>query len=123
MGKRSGGFSLMETLISIVILGAMVVPTCTALVMSIRINDKTEKMLQAQLAVSSAVETLMATGYSPEMADDFADVVISETIVESNKVHVMVGSEIVAYGMTVQSADGLVSVDTFFRAAEGGSTP
>jgi prepilin-type N-terminal cleavage/methylation domain-containing protein len=70
MGKRNGGFTLLETMVAIVILGAMVVPTCTALVMSIRINDKTEKMLQAQLAVSSAVEQLMAEGINAERAND-----------------------------------------------------
>ena len=60
--KGNGGFSLIECLVAIVLLGAMVVPTCTALVMSIKINDKTDQMLQAQLAVSSAVEILMAEG-------------------------------------------------------------
>ena len=122
MGKRNGGFSLIETLVSIVILGAMVVPTCTALVMSIRLNEKTESMLQAQLAVSSAVETLMASGYSPEMADDFEDIKISDTTNEAGeKLHVTIPGDgenevIVAYAITVTSDDDLVSVDTVIRA-------
>ena len=122
MGKRNGGFSLIETLISIVILGAMVVPTCTALVMSIRLNDKTEKMLQAQLAVSSAVETLMAEGVtvkSHEAQDgnypneyDFSDVDVI--------VHVAGSSPEVFYAVTVSSEDGEVSVTTTIRAGGGG---
>lgn len=60
--KRNGGYSLVEILLAIVLLGAIMVPTCTSLVMSIKINDRTDEMMQAQLAVSSAVETLMAEG-------------------------------------------------------------
>lgn len=119
MGKRNGGFSLLETMVAIVILGAMVVPTCTALVMSIRINDKTEKMLQAQLAVSSAVETLMATGFSSEMTDDFDGVKI-----EVNDTESVTGTY---YSITVSDipaeGEALVTVTTTIRAAEGGSTP
>ena len=59
---RKGGYSLVEILLAIVLLGAIMVPTCTSLVMSIKINDRTDEMMQAQLAVSSAVETLMAEG-------------------------------------------------------------
>lgn len=114
MAKRSGGFSLIETLVSIVILGAMVVPTCTALVMSIRLNDKTEKMLQAQLAVSSAVETMMATGFAPEMTDDFDGVKIEVDEDES-----VPGTY---YRVTVSDipdeGDALVAVTTTIRAAE-----
>ena len=60
--NRNGGYSLIEILLAIVLLGAIMVPTCTSLVMSIKINDRTDEMMQAQLAVSSAVETLMAEG-------------------------------------------------------------
>lgn len=132
MGKKhNAGFSLIETLIAIVILGALVVPTCTALVMSIRLNDKTEQMLQAQLAVSSAVETLMAEGFDKaklsEYNERFPDVTISETTDnQGKKLHVtvkVVGKDeiIVAYAITVQSTDGLVSVDTVIRAEKGGA--
>ena len=60
--KNDAGFSLIEVLVAITLLAAIVVPTCSSLIMSFRMNAKTEKMLQAQLAVSSAVETLMAKG-------------------------------------------------------------
>ena len=60
--KHDAGFSLIEVLIAIVILAAIVVPTCSSLVISHRMNAKTEQLMQAQLDVSSAVETLMAEG-------------------------------------------------------------
>ena len=124
MAKRSGGFSLIETLVSIVILGAMVVPTCTALVMTVKLNDKTEKMLQAQLAVSSAVETLMAEGISGEVdAERFPDVVITVAPVTEN------GTAMPYYKVTVSDknmtddetpvADPLVVVETTIRAGGG----
>lgn len=60
--KSEAGFSLVEVLVAIALLGIVVIPTCSALVMSFRMNAKTDEMMQAQLAVSSAVETLMAEG-------------------------------------------------------------
>lgn len=117
MGKRNGGFSLIETLVSIVILGAMVVPTCTALVMTVKLNDKTEKMLQAQLAVSSAVETLMAEGIA-EASDDyekdrFSDVTVKTKVVE----------DMPYYEVVVSSDDGEVTVTTTIRAADTTTEP
>lgn len=64
--KHDAGFSLIEVLIAIVILAAIVVPTCSSLVISHRMNAKTERLMQAQLDVSSAVETLMAEGIKAE---------------------------------------------------------
>lgn len=64
--KHDAGFSLIEVLVAIVILAAIVVPTCSSLVISHRMNAKTEQLMQAQLDVSSAVETLMAEGIEVE---------------------------------------------------------
>ena len=122
MAKRSGGFSLIETLISIVILGAMVVPTCTALVMTIRLNDKTEKMLQAQLAVSSAVETLMAEGMTGVSYDETNNTFSYQDNFDDVTVTVINGEFGVYYDVTVtdDQPDGqaLVTVTTTIRAAE-----
>lgn len=60
--KWNAGYTLIEVLVAISILGIIVSPVCANLVMSLRVNNKTDEMLQAQLAVSSAVETLMAEG-------------------------------------------------------------
>lgn len=68
--KNNGGYSLIEILIAISILGIIVVPTCQNLLLSLRINEGTEDLIQAQLAVSSAVETLMAEGIGWEDSYD-----------------------------------------------------
>lgn len=123
MGKRNGGFSLIETLVSIVILGAMVVPTCTALVMTVKLNDKTEKMLQAQLAVSSTVETLMAEGISGEIDPErFPDVVITP-IPDKSQDNVYYCIQVSDKNMTTDEngnsvSDPLVVVETTIRAAD-----
>lgn len=74
MRRRNAGFSLVEVLVAIVLLGAMVVPICTSLVVSLRINDKTDAMLQAQLEVSSAVEHLMAEGITGDFSDNLMEI-------------------------------------------------
>ena len=60
--KHNGGFSLIETLVAIAVLGIFVVPTCNAILTSFRMNQTSDELLQAQLAVSSAVESVMAEG-------------------------------------------------------------
>ena len=68
--KQDGGFSLIEVVLAMVILALIVVPTCSSLVLSYRVNAKADAMLQAQLAVSSAVEQLMANGIDGQRAND-----------------------------------------------------
>ena len=70
MRKHNEGFSLVEVVVAIAILGLIVVPCGSALLMSIRINEKAQQMMQAQLAVSSAVETLMAEGIDESVVGD-----------------------------------------------------
>ena len=66
--KKNGGFSLIETVVAIAILGLITVPCTSGLLLSIRLNEKAQQMMQAQLAVSSAVETLMAEGIDQTIA-------------------------------------------------------
>ena len=63
--NQTAGFSLIEVLVAITILGLVVVPIGSSLVLSFRLNARSGDTLQAQLAVSSAVEPLMAEGYNP----------------------------------------------------------
>lgn len=122
--KQEGGFSLIEVVLAMVILALIVVPTCTSLVLSFRVNAKADAMLQAQLAVSSAVETLMAEGISGEVdAERFPDVVITVAPVTEN------GTAMPYYKVTVSDknmtddetpvADPLVVVETTIRAGGG----
>lgn len=72
--KHNEGFTLVELLVSMAILAAIVLPTCNSLALGFQLNAKAEQMMQARLAVSSAVETLMATG----ITDDFLDSLTKE---------------------------------------------
>lgn len=60
--KHNEGFTLVEVLVAIVILGIFVVPTCSSLVLSLQMNNRADQMLKAQLAVSSALEEMKAEG-------------------------------------------------------------
>ena len=113
-GKNNAGFSLVEILVAIAILAGIVIPACTSLVVSLRVNAKAEAVLQARIAVSSAVETLMAEGITEASVDyrpdDFPDVKIVTSGSEA---------EPLFYKVTVTSEPELVSVTTYIRAAEG----
>ena len=136
--KHNEGFTLVELLVSIVILSAIVLPTCTSLVMSYRLNAKSQDMMQAQLTVSSTVETLMAQGIDADRVkqlkehghdgydfawdstnnelsktDDYPDVVI--TITEDKTADGYVA-------LTVSDDNGLVTVTTQIRTKTGGGT-
>ena len=137
--KHNGGFSLIEVLIAMVILAMIVVPTCTALVMSTKINAKTEALTQAQLAVSSAVETLMAKGIQTDYKDTAlteltqADDIVYPEYAELRKTYTglcyskdenqfslrvlwVVEKEDSCYKVQAISKDGLVVVETTVRA-------
>ena len=58
--KHNGGFSLIEVLVAIVLLGLIVIPISSSMLVAHRINAKTEALLQAELAVSSAAEKYYA---------------------------------------------------------------
>ncbi len=128
--KNNGGYTLMEVLVAIVILGVLSAPVCTSLVVSSRMNVKTTELLQAQLAVSSAVETLMAEGITG--ADETYDISQAEGETEETDhfPDVSVKTEeqkdgadqlLPYYKVTVESADGSVTVTTFIRKAGGGT--
>jgi prepilin-type N-terminal cleavage/methylation domain-containing protein len=140
--KHNEGFSLVELLVSIVILAAIVIPTCTSLVLSYRLNAKSRDMMQAQLAVSSTVETLMAQGIDGDrlaalqknamfanqpIIYDFAIVEgrVSETD-DYPGVQIAIAGENTDDGyvdLTVSDDRGLVSVTTQVRLKTGGGTP
>ena len=65
--NQSQGFSLVEALAAITILGLVVVPIYSSMMLSYRLNLHSERTLQAQLAVSAAVETIMAEGLNKDV--------------------------------------------------------
>ena len=60
--KRNAGFSLIEVVVAIAVLGLAAVPACSGLVMAHRINAKSAALMEDRLTVTRAVETLMASG-------------------------------------------------------------
>ena len=121
--QNNSGFSLVEVLVAIVVLSAIVIPVCSSILLSVRMNAKADDMLQARVAVSSAVETLMAQGITHannqyDIADRkdgkqdlFPDVTISTTA-DPNE------TEPAYYTVTVTDTNQLVAVTTKIRAVE-----
>ena len=77
--KSSKGFTLVETVAAITILTLVVAAVTASLIASIRFNAKTEQRLQAELAVSNAVERLMAEGYPLSAADAAVQITVQDT--------------------------------------------
>ena len=122
--KHNEGFSLVEVLVAMTILAMIVIPTCTGIVMAFRMNAKSEELMQAQLAVSSAVETLMSEGIEGASADYGVSEVNGETEDRFPDVKIVAKKEYdddPFYTVTVTSNDGEVSVETVIRQ-KGGST-
>lgn len=123
--KHNAGYSLVETVVAIAILAIIVTPVSTGMVLAFKMNAKTEQLMQAELAVSSAVETLMSKGIdgTPIAEGDYPDVTIATEAVKN-------GEDTLYYKVTVTSknATGL-KVETHIRAVEptetgeGSSTP
>ncbi len=70
MKRNNDGSSLVEIVAATAIMGVLVGAVCTSLMFGLRLNEKTDAQLQAQMAVSSAVETLMAVGIDPEQVGE-----------------------------------------------------
>ena len=116
--NSTAGFSLIEVLVAITILGLVVVPIGSSLVLSFRLNARSEQMLQAQLAVSSAVETIMAEGYDPanevQYESDF------KVEITANKYPAANDKPAVYYALNVTSnLASNVYVDTYARPKGG----
>lgn len=143
--QNDGGFSLIEVLIAMVMLAAIVVPTCTSLVLSTKVNQKADALMKAKLAVSSAVETLMAQGIDATRAENAManggvyDIIPEETegeeqlsegvIPEDNNTFPDVGIVIIsedtesgAYRVKVTDNAELVYIETYIRPATGGAS-
>lgn len=121
--KNNGGYSLIEILIAIAVLGIVTIPATTSLLTAHRVNVQAEKMLTAQLQVSSAVETLLAEGIVD--SEDYAE---EETTfkVTITKEQAQDGETLLPYyNVTVTSTEvDSVSVTTQIRAIpENAETP
>lgn len=115
--ERTAGFSLLEVVVAIAIIGLISAPICTSLILAGRINAHSQAVMEAHLNVRTAVETLMkdgVTGKSDEYhKDEFPNVTIKTEEVEGKPY----------YRVTVSDKPTkLVTVKTYVRAVppEGG---
>ena len=60
--KQTAGFTLMEAVVAMAILGLVAATLGSGLVVSFRLNARSEQMLQARLQVAATAELLMAQG-------------------------------------------------------------
>ena len=114
--KSNGGFSLVEIVVAMAILVSIVVPVCNSMLVSVRINAKAETVLKAKLAVSSAVEELMATGI-PANTHEYTSVDDHVTVKVTPVPDVPYYNVEAWY--TVDEDTEVARVSTTIRAAEG----
>lgn len=70
--NRIAGFSLIEVIVGIAVLGLVTVPLCASLVLSMRINAHSRDLMNAQLAAAGMVETLMESGIDVGDSSEFS---------------------------------------------------
>lgn len=117
--ERTAGFSLLEVVVAIAIIGLISAPICTSLILAGRINAHSQAVMEAHLNVRTAVETLMKNGVTEKSdeyhKDEFPNVTIKTEEVEGKPY----------YRVTVSDKPTkLVTVKTYVRAVlpEGGGT-
>ena len=115
--ERTAGFSLLEVVVAIAILGLVSAPICSSLILAGRINAHSQVVMEAHLNVRTAVEILMQDGVTAASSayreSDFPDVTIkTEKVVDKPYYHVTVSDK---------HTEPLVTVETDVRAVpEGG---
>lgn len=116
--ERTAGFSLLEVVVAIAIIGLISAPICTSLILAGRINAHSQAVMEAHLNVRTAVETLMKDGVTAKSTDYRAGEFPKVTI-ETEKEH----DSDPYYHVTVSDkhTEPLVTVETYVRAVpEGG---
>lgn len=116
--ERTAGFTLLEVVVAIAILGLVSAPICSSLILAGRINAHSQVVMEAHLNVRTAVEILMQDGVTEASenyrAGEFPHVKIeTEKVVDKPYYHVTVSDK--------HTEPPLVTVKTDIRAVpEGG---
>ena len=116
--ERTAGFTLLEVVVAIAILGLVSAPICSSLILAGRINAHSQAVMEAHLNVRTAVEILMQDGVTEKSdeyrKDEFSTVTIkTEKVVGKPYYHVTVSDK--------RTQPPLVTVKTDIRAVpEGG---
>lgn len=120
--ERTAGFSLLEVVVAIAIIGLISAPICSSLILAGRINAHSQAVMEAHLNVRTAVETLMKDGVTAKSdEDEYRKNDFPNVKIETKKVD---GKPY--YHVTVKDrhTEPLVTVVTYVRAVspEGGGT-
>lgn len=114
--ERTAGFSLLEVVVAIAIIGLISAPICSSLILAGRINAHSQAVMEAHLNVRTAVETLMKDGMTEASADYYAKKFPNVTV---NKEKV-VGKPYYHVTVSDKPTEPLVTVETYVRAVPGG---
>lgn len=114
--NRTAGFSLIEVMVAILILGLAVVPVCSSIITTYRINARGDALLKTQLAVSSKVEELMATGLSGPV-NETEDNITVVAVRARNADEDLPYYEVTVTGVMPNGSDN-ITVNTFIRHVE-----
>ena len=118
--ERTAGFSLLEVVVAIAIIGLISAPICSSLILAGRINAHSQAVMEAHLNVRTAVETLMKDGVT-EVSPAYHESEFPNVTIKTEKED---GSD-PYYHVTVSDkrTEPLVTVETYVRAVpEGGGT-
>lgn len=117
--QRTAGFTLVEVIVAIAIMGLVSAPICASLVLAGRLNARSRAVMEAQLEVRTAVETLMAEGIAEAAdsyrAEDFPNVTVKTTEVRTE------GDVVLPYyhvAVSDKQTEPLVTVETYIREVE-----
>jgi len=117
--ERTAGFSLLEVVVAIAIIGLISAPICSSLILAGRINAHSQAVMEAHLNVRTAVETLMKDGIteaSPAYHEsEFPNVTVKTEQVDGKPYYHVTVSD--------KPTEPLVTVETYVRAVpKGGGT-
>lgn len=114
--ERTAGFSLLEVVVAIAIIGLISAPICSSLILAGRINAHSQAVMEAHLNVRTAVETLMKDGVTEER-DEYRKKDFPKVKIETEEVK---GKPY--YHVTVKDrhTEPLVTVETYVHAVPKG---
>ena len=115
--ERTAGFSLLEVVVAIAIIGLISAPICSSLILAGRINAHSQAVMEAHLNVRTAVETLMKDGVT-EANDNYRPGEFRNVTIATKKVD---GKPYYHVTVSDKPTEPLVKVETYVRAVpEGG---
>lgn len=115
--ERTAGFTLLEVVVAIAILGLVSAPICSSLILAGRINAHSQVVMEAHLNVRTAVEILMQDGVT-EASDEYRKDEFSTVTIKTEKV---AGKPYYHVTVSDKRTEPLVTVETDIRAVpEGG---